>query len=162
MVELQSPQPYGSSPHTRGAREDGARAAHLARIIPAYAGSTASTSRTRRGSPDHPRIRGEHTSDRSNCLLDRGSSPHTRGALDRYGITCPIARIIPAYAGSTDVVVSLVEVGEGSSPHTRGAPLRYARATFGERIIPAYAGSTGLRLHDVRLVQDHPRIRGEH
>ena len=71
-----------------------------------------------------------------------GSSPHTRGALDRYGVTCPIARIIPAYAGSTvgDTVSerkrgdhprirgehfpeSGLDIGQaGSSPHTRGAP----------------------------------------
>ena len=50
---------------------------------------------------DHPRIRGEHVTTFSAMDSPPGSSPHTRGALDRYGVTCPIARIIPAYAGST-------------------------------------------------------------
>ena len=36
--------------------------ADIVRIIPAYAGSTASWPETVTRSPDHPRIRGEHVS----------------------------------------------------------------------------------------------------
>ena len=152
----------GSSPHTRGARVFAGPAAPGAGIIPAYAGSTPSLSGWPTGSPDHPRIRGEHS-----CTTTKSS--HALG-------------IIPAYAGST-VPVSVTPVsrwdhprirGEhggvdyrsaeawGSSPHTRGAhfsPIHGARAA---RIIPAYAGSTGWRRRRGRSGRDHPRIRGEH
>ena len=112
----------GSSPHTRGARlRRGLRAARQG-IIPAYAGSTVSLDVCRlmvpgssphtRGAPasktprcgsgrDHPRIRGEH----------QRAYPSPRGQ----------ARIIPAYAGSTDPSEAQVVRLIGSSPHTRGA-----------------------------------------
>ena len=50
---------------------------------------------------DHPRIRGEHGG--GSLLLGRvgGSSPHTRGAHGSLRPDAHVARIIPAYAGST-------------------------------------------------------------
>ena len=50
----------------------------------------------------------------------------------------------------------------GSSPHTRGAPALPKPAAKEHRIIPAYAGSTRQSRTDIALLQDHPRIRGEH
>ena len=50
----------------------------------------------------------------------------------------------------------------GSSPHTRGAHLRRISHFLDDRIIPAYAGSTQAPARIPHLVQDHPRIRGEH
>ena len=155
---------WGSSPHTRGAlpaqrpcpsatgdhpRIRGEhRSARLARlrqggIIPAYAGSTvifcpesaclAGSSPHTRGAPrkrpelklafrDHPRIRGEHPPLIKPRMLSSG--------------------IIPAYAGSTKLTWSRMEVKAGSSPHTRGAPRRGVCSSITRR--------------------DHPRIRGEH
>ena len=134
----------------------------MIRIIPAYAGSTSSPLRVSMPTTDHPRIRGEHESTPEGVMWDTGSSPHTRGALNREAIAARIDRIIPAYAGSTGVFrvahffdpdhprirgEHLVyrfadQVGEGSSPHTRGALILAAAAAPGTRIIPAYAGST--------------------
>ena len=91
-------------------------------------------------------------------------------------------RIIPAYAGSTTLVVSRDHLmpdhprirGEhgrpgrlrlfrrGSSPHTRGARLVGACESGGVGIIPAYAGSTRGRLRPGCRLRHHPRIRGEH
>ena len=71
------------------------------RIIPAYAGSTRMSPIATSGWRDHPRIRGEHL---VTCISDAkraGSSPHTRGALPSKTSACWLARIIPAYAGST-------------------------------------------------------------
>ena len=131
----------GSSPHTRGAPAPGFSIRPGAGIIPAYAGSTfpslASTSARR----DHPRIRGEHVRLALRVAIGNGSSPHTRGALDRVRRYLHDVGIIPAYAGSTRStarqcitvrdhprirgehirgVEALLPL-DGSSPHTRGA-----------------------------------------
>ena len=131
-------------------------------IIPAYAGSTTTSSAPPRASTDHPRIRGEHRE-------YPAGGQHARG-------------IIPAYAGSTVVPIpgetlawdhprirgehaadpkGKIVVG-GSSPHTRGAPGDELDENIAERIIPAYAGSTRKRCRAVSPRRDHPRIRGEH
>ena len=131
----------GSSPHTRGAHGGRVSGEVGIGIIPAYAGSTATVRAWLRNTRDHPRIRGEHL---KKCLTNPsvlGSSPHTRGALNKTSITLPSSGIIPAYAGSTvDSRLINVEMGDhprirgehrltiamhtvaaGSSPHTRGA-----------------------------------------
>ena len=112
------------------------------RIIPAYAGSTGSSSAT--------------------TIWSMGSSPHTRGALLIHPGSLGVFRIIPAYAGSTPSTSGQVGGdadhprirGEhdddptprgrdnGSSPHTRGALGSEPVLGLGEGIIPAYAGST--------------------
>ena len=55
----------------------------VSRIIPAYAGSTASRGGSAREAADHPRIRGEHSAFLSLRPGGHGSSPHTRGARRR-------------------------------------------------------------------------------
>ena len=172
----------GSSPHTRGARQERGAQPGGHRIIPAYAGSTRPPRHRDRPPTDHPRIRGEHYNAHKVALEAGGSSPHTRGAPDGAVPDVPESRIIPAYAGSTalDVqdrltwrdhprirgehrVVGLV-VGEGlgSSPHTRGAHLRRHKGEKAAWIIPAYAGSTFRGTGGNVPYADHPRIRGEH
>ena len=154
----------GDHPRIRGEHVDAlGRGPRGPGIIPAYAGSTLSTTtrsgRWRGSSPhtrgalgrarprsrgcwDHPRIRGEHScmsyppswgfgiipayagsTDRLRRLQDpqRGSSPHTRGALPLGIESIRVERIIPAYAGSTVVFQVQKPLVSGSSPHTRGA-----------------------------------------
>ena len=118
------------------------------------------------------------------CLAmpPHGSSPHTRGARSEERIGVMPGRIIPAYAGSTDRGVHVIEqtpdhprirgehVGfppgfpefQGSSPHTRGAQRAVGAAVGAVRIIPAYAGSTRRFSSPSFAMADHPRIRGEH
>ena len=172
----------GSSPHTRGARHAAARRDSRVRIIPAYAGSTIPYFSIGSRSPDHPRIRGEHSLGPGVSLCPLGSSPHTRGARLHQARPRRPGRIIPAYAGSTagaimwgrqqtdhprirgehiKVPTSRKDI-DGSSPHTRGARQRGTRRYQERRIIPAYAGSTSSTLRIVGLGADHPRIRGEH
>ena len=91
----------GSSPHTRGAPPDWQHWHLRRRIIPAYAGSTVRLLQSSARSPDHPRIRGEHTLSCSRRRGGLGSSPHTRGARSRVYRHRRPKRIIPAYAGST-------------------------------------------------------------
>ena len=111
-----------------------------------------------------------------------GSSPHTRGALDRPVVFDVSSRIIPAYAGSTwPFLSSLLMISDhprirgehqlraetdrkiqGSSPHTRGAQLCAVIVGTSNGIIPAYAGSTTATNVSSLTATDHPRIRGEH
>ena len=137
----------GSSPHTRGARLLPGRSPGILRIIPAYAGSTATWRRTGRLRRDHPRIRGEHPLEIDSLSTEKGSSPHTRGALSNVHGRHRRTRIIPAYAGSTPIGRFSSRTGRdhprirgehcpsafqtldrsGSSPHTRGARWRRRR-----------------------------------
>ena len=95
----------GSSPHTRGALGSGSVVDPRMRIIPAYAGSTVDSLLSDGSFLDHPRIRGEHGCQAILVDSDFGSSPHTRGAQRLARAGDRIFRIIPAYAGSTELVV---------------------------------------------------------
>ena len=172
----------GSSPHTRGARVRELLHRLVQRIIPAYAGSTSRIRRSARPVWDHPRIRGEHPSHVSTLMSPKGSSPHTRGAQGDGRYPRRRVGIIPAYAGSTESGVHVIEhtpdhprirgehldttavktVLEGSSPHTRGARFPFQFRELFSRIIPAYAGSTPIGRSWRHTGRDHPRIRGEH
>ena len=132
---------FGSSPHTRGARELASSATMRSWIIPAYAGSTFGDPGGSSALPDHPRIRGEHVRTALGEWWADGSSPHTRGAP-------PPLRLLPGL--------------RGSSPHTRGARLSFRCRRLGGGIIPAYAGSTSPPSVCCPAFGDHPRIRGEH
>ena len=152
----------GSSPHTRGALEELRQSESLRRIIPAYAGSTVEPSEMLTAQKDHPRIRGEHYSVLHVAEIFKGSSPHTRGARDGVPTPRTSARIIPAYAGSTQVNGVTFVSGVSSSPHTRGALATPTGGLDVIGIIPAYAGSTHPGRRRTAPGQDHPRIRGEH
>ena len=155
----------GSSPHTRGAPGQQSHQDRRRWIIPAYAGSTPGYQAILVCLSDHPRIRGEHPSARSNSANTPGSSPHTRGAPRYDTLTACHSGIIPAYAGSThtpqrsrrpgrdhprirgehDYIKRAPEGLDGSSPHTRGARGSRFRGGRAAGIIPAYAGSTSAR-----------------
>ena len=91
-----------------------------------------------------------------------GSSPHTRGAHVGDAGMIAIVGIIPAYAGSTHLVLAPLVAGPGSSPHTRGAHFEVVVDPIQLGIIPAYVGSTPATRPAPRRCEDHPRIRGEH
>ena len=91
----------GSSPHTRGAPHAAAIEATRPWIIPAYAGSTSSSTSRPPPQSDHPRIRGEHVVPLVCDTTRLGSSPHTRGARRAARRWFWRRGIIPAYAGST-------------------------------------------------------------
>ena len=182
MIAVDWDRAAGSSPHTRGARPVQSQPRGRARIIPAYAGSTPIGVDPRRRSPDHPRIRGEHSTYKIGTLKATGSSPHTRGAPFLPAVRPSDVGIIPAYAGSTrrnaissysrrdhprirgehEKVFVTDPVDGGSSPHTRGAHQNRRGLARQRGIIPAYAGSTTVAQSASGHGSDHPRIRGEH
>ena len=96
----------GSSPRMRGARTTLPRASTRDRIIPAYAGSTFSHSRSVAMPSDHPRVCGEHAPHAPLTPNTSRSSPRMRGAPIRVLTSMLDVGIIPAYAGSTSVLTS--------------------------------------------------------
>ena len=131
----------GSSPHVRGAHAMTGEKTQVYGIIPACTGSTTTSSRTRTGRWDHPRMCGEHFDEWIDDMSATGSSPHVRGA------PCCLVRTTPSW---------------GSSPHVRGAPVVHGLLDGLGGIIPACAGSTTPPAQDRHATRDHPRMCGEH
>ena len=170
----------GSSPHARGLPQPSAGGSAAAGIIPACAGFTVQHRTGRRRTADHPRMRGVYPSLLSTPILGSGSSPHARGLRPRVAARTLAARIIPACAGFTMllIVIGCVsedhprmrgvygedgearEVAYGSSPHARGLPTSLWCPSRTQRIIPACAGFTWNEHYDIEVYSDHPRMRG--
>ena len=171
----------GSSPLTRGKRRSGADTAAIPRLIPAHAGKTHGAPAQQRKGPAHPRSRGENSKVISPVVLEAGSSPLTRGKLQRRTARAGSRGLIPAHAGKT---VSWVETsavasahprsrgenlepfdddthGGGSSPLTRGKPPFPPLLRDGIRLIPAHAGKTNFTSTPRPASPAHPRSRGE-
>ncbi len=131
---------------------------------------------------DHPRMRGEHYPCGSRAEGSVGSSPHARGTLRGLSLPHGSTGIIPACAGNTPIRCSgrllsgdhprmrgehcFVAMSApcllGSSPHARGTLFCGHSICSFVGIIPACAGNTVPVWLGVELVQDHPRMRGEH
>ena len=131
----------GSSPLTRGAREEPRQYLPQRGLIPAHAGSTAAALCSLHALWAHPRSRGEHQQSALPVVTVVGSSPLTRGARRSLLFGCSAMGLIPAHAGSTisnptyavypgahprsrgehSVPGWRVEPHQGSSPLTRGA-----------------------------------------
>ena len=179
LSELRTP---GSSPRMRGTRRPAMRRGCVPGIIPAYAGNTSSKRCPAESARDHPRVCGEHLSERTEKFDGRGSSPRMRGTRAMNHGRVAAFGIIPAYAGNTGLNDSLRGIagdhprvcGEhhatgrehvqvaGSSPRMRGTHIHCRRIGWATGIIPAYAGNTD-SLAGVGVVRwDHPRVCGEH
>ena len=125
---------------------------------------------------------GEHTPPASLQCMEKGSSPHVRGAHPSIIASIAVTGIIPACAGSTRTLAVLNRYagdhprmcGEhygsrsggmsalGSSPHVRGARNYSVTGAGFNGIIPACAGSTQLPICLCIGDRDHPRMCGEH
>ncbi len=152
----------GSSPHTRGTLLLLARRALNVRFIPAYAGNTNTVNFRLFHQSVHPRIRGEHIIFFHSLSTTAGSSPHTRGTLQRFNAPATRQRFIPAYAGNTHLNEICATHDFGSSPHTRGTLIFFTFLVVILRFIPAYAGNTQAEYFGWLGKPVHPRIRGEH
>ncbi len=112
----------GSSPSTRGAHGGLEPYGVDNGLIPVYAGSTVSVRFHYAPGSAHPRLRGEHRQQRQpRCLLP-GSSPSTRGAQPGEAVAGLGIRLIPVYAGSTQVRAAPYRAGR-AHPRLRGEHL---------------------------------------
>ena len=173
--------PAGSSPRTRGTPRR-CRHDHLpVRFIPAYTGNSRSATRQPRGPTVHPRVHGELLIRVALVMLSVGSSPRTRGTLDRAVIPRHCRRFIPAYTGNSASPPGRCRLpsvhprvhGElgpvdlrnwaccGSSPRTRGTLLLPEEMIDLCRFIPAYTGNSTRRPRSRPPGSVHPRVHGE-
>ena len=171
----------GSSPLTRGKHRPCAVYHFLPGLIPAHAGKTPSHEPCCTPPRAHPRSRGENAVMNHPAAAALGSSPLTRGKLERAAELFEVAGLIPAHAGKTPGLRSrtcparahprsrgenLVGDGlaggvEGSSPLTRGKRPPWSRRSFPWRLIPAHAGKTRCAPFRRPGRPAHPRSRGE-
>ena len=171
----------GSSPLTRGKLVPSHPEVAEDRLIPAHAGKTGSQGRGRSSGSAHPRSRGENFAVCPGGGEARGSSPLTRGKLDRGGANLGGDRLIPAHAGKTRRGRCLLtqctahprsrgenEPGSvdasgavGSSPLTRGKRVTGCPRDVLLGLIPAHAGKTSRAVIPCFWAEAHPRSRGE-
>ena len=170
----------GSSPRVRGKRKPLRSSRSTRRIIPARAGQTDTSVKSRNGGPDHPRACGANRLRSAYNRAVSGSSPRVRG---KHAPTLRVAtrsRIIPARAGQTQnipvplrrspdhpracganlPVHTFQQYRAGSSPRVRGKRCPARITHLPQRIIPARAGQTGHRPEPTVLSSDHPRACG--
>ena len=93
----------GSSPRMRGKPSPLTRPWMNPRLIPAYAGKTMARARNSGLARAHPRVCGENRVRASLRLPWVGSSPRMRGKHAVREYSDPRGRLIPAYAGKTQV-----------------------------------------------------------
>ena len=174
--------PNGSSPRARGTQNAPGRGELHDRFIPACAGNTWWSRRSRRAEPVHPRVRGEHYLSMPSSARTPGSSPRARGTPSCATCNCRSRRFIPACAGNTPATTTQTatsavhprvrgehsppcdrqDVGAGSSPRARGTPIVGIMELINLRFIPACAGNTTPPPGAYTCRPVHPRVRGEH
>ena len=119
----------GSSPRVRGTLDSTGSFSLDLRFIPACAGNTSFRPARSRRPTVHPRVCGEHSSQRQPLKAKGGSSPRVRGThCHRVGLAGQ-NRFIPACAGNT--------TAQGQSPHLEPVHPRVC----GEH--PAHEGHSG-------------------
>ena len=98
----------GSSPRMRGTLQGRETKRYCEGIIPAHAGNTHGTRSCHPTARDHPRACGEHSINGKASLTAQGSSPRMRGTHSLRKYTLRHAGIIPAHAGNTDTIDSII------------------------------------------------------
>ena len=101
IASTQALRMSGSSPRMRGTPSGALATGSCIGIIPAYAGNTCRSARSRSKARDHPRVCGEHYNEAGASTTVPGSSPRMRGTLPESAQALLLSRIIPAYAGNT-------------------------------------------------------------
>ena len=123
---------HGSSPLSRGIRDERFQCHQHSGIIPALAGNTAAAGWRGSHGWDHPRSRGEYM--RSCCIgvRDVGSSPLSRGIRTVNSHEPPRRGIIPALAGNTAPGRGIT-LERTDHPRSRGEYLSHGREILRNR-----------------------------
>ena len=150
--------PIGSSPQARGTPANNILVQPIDRFIPAGAGNTAPTVRTRQCGAVHPRRRGEHPSDLSKQTREFRFIP--AGAGNTLCLLCLVtgATVHPRRRGEHAEEKAFLTGNGGSSPQARGTHVAPQHTRHVKRFIPAGAGNTLASAG--RTV--HPRRREHH
>ena len=120
VISLAISAAIGSPPLARGVLCHCSSEFFIGRITPACAGSTSLLIFRHSAAKDHPRLRGEYTSDIVTDALTAGSPPLARGVLHMINRVMILHRITPACAGSTTTVYICSRIHKGSPPLARG------------------------------------------
>ena len=112
----------GSSPLTRGKRTRARGRGHPLGLIPTHAGKTPLRRCSCLGLRAHPHSRGENARDTDRYGAVSGSSPLTRGKLQRPRHQHPGRRLIPTHAGKTSCWAHR-HPSRWAHPHSRGENL---------------------------------------
>ena len=161
MDDLDSLKVRGSSPLTRGKRDDRTVLAAAHGLIPAHAGKTQPSRSSTIPTAAHPRSRGENCWRMIASYLQAGSSPLTRGKRVLFDGVGEGRGLIPAHAGKTSSAVPSATPTTGSSPLTRGKLGSWTVDRDGTGLIPAHAGKTSVVSSWPQHRGAHPRSRGE-
>ncbi len=154
----------------------------MSRFIPARAGNTFSQNLGVKMNTVYPRSRGEHSSEFCHPPTESGLSPLPRGTHGCYHCYHCYHRFIPARAGNTTTVTTLLLTtpvyprsrGEhkndifqlvdisGLSPLVRGTLIKRVALADLKRFIPARAGNTSFVFKSGSSHAVYPRSCGEH
>ena len=132
----------GSSPLTRGTHSPAVWRQFAGRFIPAYAGNSVAYIGSKRNLAVHPRLRGELGRITEAASMTLGSSPLTRGTLERLPSKKRANAVHPRLRGELLLRVTFLLLACGSSPLTRGTQQKELMDYQAQRFIPAYAGNS--------------------
>ena len=127
----------GSSPRGRGKPGCTMRRARCIGLIPAWAGKTRRYVPARPQRTAHPRVGGENPNSTASAWRASGSSPRGRGKLIGVPIREGISRLIPAWAGKTNVS-SVRALAAAAHPRVGGE-------NSGDRLSPGRAAGSSPR-----------------
>ena len=155
------PAQKGSPPHARGRLGCCVPQSARSRITPACAGKTLRTicnPCTHRGSPPHARGR------RLTMVLanvNDGITPACAGKTPKQHAPSNLSWDHPRMRGEDGERILTSQASTGSPPHARGRPSGRRRARALHGITPACAGKTTSPANAMKVISDHPRMRGE-
>ena len=151
----------GSSPLTRGKPTWTRSWGRTSRLIPAHAGKTMASYRSRQDPRAHPRSRGENIQTTVQTVAGWGSSPLTRGKPTGVRMSDIGFPAHPRSRGENVLLAERAGIAAGSSPLTRGKHDPRAQRSRPRRLIPAHAGKTVMMTSASGRRPAHPRSRGE-
>ena len=152
----------GSPPHGRGTHEPRPELPEITRLTPAWAGNTGPILASAACCEAHPRMGGEHSTNRPSSVVLPGSPPHGRGTPRRARRARHPPRLTPAWAGNTPIRTSPRRRPSGSPPHGRGTRVHVPVDGDVLGLTPAWAGNTASCLAPRSGGGAHPRMGGEH